>query len=91
MRPVSPRVGFPEVMVAEDQPEYFPLAAALIRYEDGTRAHLTRWTFSDEDRAKIAAGEDLYLVQLTAGGPMTPVSLEVGRPTWAAGEEVHEP
>lgn len=87
MRPVAPRVGLPEVTLAEDQHEYLALTACPVIFSDGTSAMLTRWRLDDAERAKIAAGEDLYLCALTFGGPVQPVALTVGAPEWAPGEE----
>lgn len=41
---------------------------------------LTRWRFSDAERAQIAAGADLVLTQLTFGEPFRPVHLQVSMP-----------
>lgn len=87
-RPVAPRVGCPEVMLAEEQAEYLTCCVALVEYADGTTGTMTRWRLDDAERAKLAAGEDLYLSLLTFGQPMQPVTLIVGRPDWAPEEEV---
>lgn len=84
MRPIAPRTGEPEVTVAEEQHEYRPIVAAIRRrrLEDmpGVElvAHVTRWTLTHEERRRIAAGEDVYVEQLTGGGPMQPISVTVG-------------
>jgi len=78
MRPVSPRIdGADEVMIAEEQAEYAPLAAAIVRYENGAVERVCRWTFTPEERAKIAAGEDVYF-GTPASLPLTPHWLAVG-------------
>lgn len=43
------------VIFARDQPEYAPLPA--LAYPDGTI--LIEWSFSEEERARIARGENL--------------------------------
>lgn len=86
MRTVAPRVGLPEIMLAEEQHEYLPCTAAVVTYDDGSVGLMTRWRLDDGERAKIAAGEDLYLSLLTFGRPMQPITLEVGRPEWAGPE-----
>lgn len=43
---------------------------------------ISRWTFSAEERARLAAGEDLYLMILS-GGRINPVSLSVGVCDWS--------
>jgi len=78
MRAIAPRTGAPEVTVAEEQEEYMPLAAAIYRYDDGSTGILTRWTFSAEERRAIAAGEDLYIMELVFNGKMTPLVVRTG-------------
>lgn len=87
MRTVSPKLGLPEITLAEEQKEYIPVRVAVVKYEDGNEGVILRWELGDDDRARIAAGEDLYMGLLTFGKPMQPVSLEVGRPGWAPAEE----
>lgn len=77
MRPVAPRIGHPEITIAEDQEEFYAITGAIVTYGDGTRAVFTRWRLTEEERAKIAAGEDLYLSIM---GRMVPVKLCVGTP-----------
>ena len=73
MNPVSPDIpGVPEHLIAKDQPEYIPLRVCVLPHDLG-RTLLTRWTLSDEERRRIAAGEDLYIGQLNWGGPFTPL------------------
>jgi hypothetical protein len=78
MRPIAPRTGFPEVTIAEEQEEYMPVTVALYQYDDGVRGLLTRWTFTPEERAAVAAGEDVYVQQLNFGTPMTPLIVRCG-------------
>lgn len=81
MRMVAPRTGAPEVTLAEDQLEYRPLTVAAYQHNDRPGKAfmlLSRWRLSDEERRRIAAGEDLYLAVCTFGDPMQPVSLQVG-------------
>lgn len=54
-----------------------PLTVAVYRYTDGTTGLLTRWTLSKDERAAIANGEDIYVMQLNAG-PMTPLIVRAG-------------
>jgi len=44
-----------EVVFGKDQPEYLPLPAVV--YPDGRI--LIEWTFTEEERARIARGENL--------------------------------
>ena len=83
MRPIAPRIGFPEVMIAEEQEEYLPLAAAIVEHTDGSTSRVCRWTFTKEERQRIGAGEDIYFAT-PASVPLTPHSLQVG---WERPEE----
>lgn len=83
-RSVSPSIdGLDEITVAENQLEYKTLIASPVEFQGGGRGLVSRWRFSDEERALIAAGEDLYFLQMTGGRPMQPVEFNVGRPAWA--------
>lgn len=78
MRPISPRLdGYEEIRIAEDQHEYMPLQAAVMRDEGGVTGLITRWRMTAEERAAVAAGADVYVAQLTFGAPMQPMQLEV--------------
>lgn len=61
------------VTFAKDQPPYDPLPALV--YPDGTV--LTEWTFTEEERQRIARGENLRLWIWPFGRPLQPVSLEI--------------
>lgn len=61
------------VVFAKDQPQYLPLPANL--FPDGKV--LTEWTFTEEERALIARGENIRLWIWTFGQPLQPVALEV--------------
>jgi len=78
VRPVAPRIGYPEVTFAEEQEEYLPVTIAIRPLGDGQRGLVWRFTFTPGERAAIAAGEDVYIQQLNFGGPMTPMSFLVG-------------
>lgn len=75
---VAPRTGAPELTLAEEQEEYLPLTVACYETDRGSPALLSRWRLSDEDRERIAAGEDVYLLVVTGGAPMQPVAVQVG-------------
>lgn len=78
MKPVSPQTGAKEITVAEDQEEYISYPAALYLTEPDRLTVLSRWTFTDEERLRVAAGEDLFLGIITDGNPVQPVILQVG-------------
>lgn len=83
---VAPRTGAPEIAIAEEQAQYLTLTAAV--YGDnganGPITVLTRWRMSDEDRSRIAAGEDVFLAVQTFGNPLQPVLMQVGSEGWEA-------
>jgi hypothetical protein len=70
------------VLVAETQDEYHNLAS--IRTPAGQV--ITRWTFTPEERAKIAAGEDLFITILSRG-QICPMSVTVGFNDWLGLEQ----
>lgn len=67
MKPVE----FKEVNViyAKDQPEYLQLPA----YKDEYGNIITEWTFSPEERKRIAMGEDLRISIMTFNQPLQPL------------------
>lgn len=82
MRMVAPRTGAPELTLAEEQPEYSPLVVARYVDAQGVEHLLSRWRLTDEERAQIASGEDLYLCLLTHGQPLQPIMMQVGPEEW---------
>jgi hypothetical protein len=80
MRPIAPRIdGADEITIAEDQHEYMTITAAHVQYADGSVHRVCRWTFTPEERAQIAAGEDLYF-GTPAAIQLVPHWLTVGFP-----------
>lgn len=61
-------------ILAENQPEYIPLP--VLAHDDGRM--ISRWSFTPEERARIAAGEDLYLTVHTFNRPHPPMKMSVG-------------
>lgn len=74
MEPVEPTtlVGDP-IVFAKDQPEYRPLPAR--KTSEGKV--ITEWQLTDEERWRIAHGENIRLTMLTFNLPLQPVLLEV--------------
>jgi hypothetical protein len=87
MRMISPDTGAPETVIAEEQEEYAPLSVAHYADEQGRRYLLSRWRLNDADKARIAAGDDLYISLMTFGQPMQPVSVQVGPDGWIPSTE----
>lgn len=67
-----------EIVLGKNQPEYNPLPAMWLNAPSVPM--LTRWRFTDEERAAIAAGADVVMTQLTFGQPFQPVHLQVTMP-----------
>ena len=76
--PVIPGYDLPEVVYAKDQPEYQPLP--VVRIEGPEGQVVTRWALSEDERARIAAGQDVYLWICTFGKALQPVLLEIKSP-----------
>ncbi len=90
MRPVSPRLdGYNEIMVAEEQHEFMPLAVTVLPHTDGTCSVVARWTFSADERRRIADGEDVFL-GMPAMQRITPHWLCVGPPSGTSIGSVEE-
>lgn len=67
--------GEAHVVFGEGQEEYVPLPSvvnSLNKFGPVT----SRWTFTDEERAAIAHGADVYLTMLTCYSPLQPVRLQ---------------
>jgi hypothetical protein len=45
---------------------------------------ITRWTLTDQERARVLRGEDIYLTITGNGGPINPVALSVGVCDWTS-------
>jgi hypothetical protein len=96
MEPIDPRIdprlvppGSKAVVVAEHQDEYRNLPSIVTpqRY-DATNGRvtrpnetITRWTFTDDERRRIAKGEDLYIT--IVGVPIRPFFATVGVVDWS--------
>ena len=80
MRMIAPRTGA-VVTIAENQEQYQTLTAA--RYQkDGVSVLLMRWQPDAHERARLAAGEDIYVSLMTFGQPMQPITVQVGPDGW---------
>jgi hypothetical protein len=84
MRAIAPRTGAAEMTIAEEQEEYLPITIALYWSDTpGAKIFLTRWQPSAEERAAIAAGEDIYVGQMIFPDEkgrelMTPMMVQCG-------------
>lgn len=78
MQAIPPNVpDSQEVVFAKDQDEYIPLPAAIVTRDEG-QSVVTRWQFTEAERAAVAAGADLYLELLTFGAPLQPLRIHIG-------------
>lgn len=71
--PNSPQ--YPEMVLAENQPEYIPLPVARVAYADGVVGLISRYQLTFWERLRLLFTGSLWLEQLTAG------SLQPQRPT----------
>jgi hypothetical protein len=71
-----------ERVIALDQPQYIPIIILPVMFSDGTRALTVRFRLSEEERKRIADGEDLVLTQL-GGGFFVPTNITVCKPNEA--------
>lgn len=62
----------------------------LTRNAAGEPAAVTRWTFTDEERARIAAGADLFVFMYLDDRPLPATQLVAGWPTAALAAEIPE-
>lgn len=56
-----------------------PVVAGNLPYKPMT----SRWTFTEEERAQIAAGGDIWVTQLTFGNGLQPILIRTEQPTLA--------
>lgn len=68
VQPVVPGNEEFEVVYAKNDPDYLPLP--VLRTE---HAMLSRWRLTDEERAYIAAGGDLFICVLHFGEKLQPI------------------
>ena len=64
------------VVYGADQPEYLPLPTCQL-VGDETRV-ISKWELTAEERAKVAAGEPVFIEILTFGKPLQPILPTVG-------------
>lgn len=67
--PVLPHSQPLEIHVAESQEEFQALPSFRTEY-----TNISRWRLTDEERAHIAAGGDLFIAQLNGNSPLQPIT-----------------
>jgi len=75
-----------EFIYAKDQPAYLPLPTVVLHGR--ARRTISRWTLTPAERASIAAGEDLYVEQLTFGEDLQPILPTVGLRTFCPADRM---
>lgn len=84
MNSVSPVLTDREVhaenVIALDQPEYYPIIIARIRFEDGTPSSMVRFRLTDGERKAIAEGADFIVSQPHLGSFM-PLGVQIAFPS----------
>ncbi len=89
MTPIDPRVdpslvppGSKAVVIAEKQDEYIDLPSVCTpAHENSPPYVITRWELTNEERAALIRGEDLYIT-LLSNGPINPLFVTVGPVDW---------
>lgn len=93
MQSTTPQLVAHVVRVAEHQAAdgFVPINAALVKHPDywtppkvDVNTHVLAFRPTDEERARIAAGADLYVGLLTYGGPMQGIIVATGKEEAAA-------
>lgn len=85
MRMIRPKLEAETIVVAENQGEYKPITAALVKHPDFPGARglpyntlVTAHVLTDEEREALLRGEPLYVCLLTMLEPMQPVICVIG-------------
>jgi hypothetical protein len=73
--PVVDGLESQEVVYAAHQPQYMPLRTLCADGKMG--AVLSRWTLTDEQRAAIASGADIFLELSTFYQPLQPIRMAI--------------
>lgn len=74
------------IVYAEGQPQYRLLPA--VRLDSDDRRVISCWSLTDDERAAIANGADLYLQQLTFGIDLQPILPTIGLPQFCPTDAV---
>ncbi len=91
MRMIRPKLAAPQVPVAEDQPAFATLVAAVVRHpefparaceyldeEFEANSIVVAFQPNDAERAQLAAGDAIYISLLTFMRPMPAIMVKVG-------------
>lgn len=87
MRMIRPRLATAQITIAEEQEQFKPVTAALVRHPQYPGVMTERGEFNSvvlafrpdaEQRARLAAGEAIYVSLLTFMQPMQGIILSVG-------------
>jgi len=83
VRMIAPKLDAPQISVGENQHEFLTITAAMVAHPDfdapgGMNTLVYCYRLEEHKRARIAAGEDLYVSLLTFGKPVQPIIVCVG-------------
>src|SRR3990167_9883090 len=94
MKPVDPRIdpalvpaGSRAIVIAEHQDEYLDLPSVRTPavFDEGRLMVppyvITRWALTDEERARVLRGEDIFIMLVTASA-INPMFATVGPVNW---------
>jgi hypothetical protein len=86
MQSVELQTGVKEITLVVDQPEYDPLVVGIyFNIELGAYVRVSRWKLSEEDREKVANGEDIWL-GIVGNKQYPPTMIQVGAFGFREGE-----
>lgn len=81
MRTINPGLPGPSYSCGEEELEHSPNTFQFAKDKAGRVNIVTRWTFTPDERAAIAAGADLFCFTLVDERPQPAVGMVVGPPT----------
>jgi hypothetical protein len=90
---VRPKLAAPQLTIAEDQHEYKPVTAAMVRHPlypttsdraEDTNSFVLAFQPSVDEVARLADGEAIYVSLLTFNRPMQPIIVSIGAAETAA-------
>lgn len=78
MEPIRPGIDAPEQVVGAASPVHRPMIIAVAEADDGEPVIVTRWRLTDEERTRMAAGEDIFVYVVPTDGRLPPMQVHVG-------------
>lgn len=80
MQAIPPQLSSKETVLTSKDGLFNPLPVAVfgVSEHDSLLVVLTRWTLSAQERAAIAAGDDVYVLMTTSDQTVQPLSVHAG-------------